>query len=60
MIRLASAGLCPSGPDRMDMRRLTAGLMAAFFRAGLQGDAAAYTSLTEIASAPLPIQIETS
>lgn len=55
----AAAGLCPSGPDRMGMRRLTAGLMAAFFRASLQGDAAAYTYLTEISSAPLPIQIET-
>jgi len=54
----AAAGLCPSGPDRTGMRRLTAGLLAAFFRASLQGDAAAYTCLTETASAPLPIQIE--
>ena len=55
----AAAWLCPSGPDRMGMRRLTAGLLAAFFRASLQGDAAAYTYLTEISSVPLPIQIET-
>ena len=55
----AAAWLCPSGPDRTGMRRLTAGLLAAFFRASLQDDAAAYTYLTEIASAPLSIQIET-
>lgn len=42
----ASALLCPSGSDRAGMRRLTAGLLAAFFRAALQGDATGYNQLS--------------
>ena len=55
----AAAWLCPSGPDRAGMRQLTAGLLVAFFRASLQGDASAYTYLTRVSAAPLPIQVET-
>jgi len=42
----ASALLCPSGSDRPGMRRLTAGLLTAFFRAALQGDANGYDHLS--------------
>lgn len=56
---VAAAGVCPSGPDRPGMRRLTAGLLVAFFRGSLQGDAAAYAVLTDTAGAPLPIVVET-
>ncbi len=42
----ASALLCPSGSDRPGTRRLTAGLLAAFFRATLQGDASGYGQLS--------------
>lgn len=55
----AAAGVCPSGPDRAGMRRLTAGLLVAFFRGSLQGDATAYAVLTDAAGAPLPIVVET-
>jgi chlorophyllase len=54
----AAARLCPGGPDRADMRRLTAGLLVAFFRASLQGDAAVYSYLNESAVTPLPIEVE--
>lgn len=54
----AAAAVCPSGPDRPGMRRLTAGLLVAFFRASLQGDVAAYEYLTDSASMPLPVQVE--
>lgn len=56
---VAAAGVCPSGPDRAGMRRLTAGLLVAFFRGSLQKDATAYAALTDAAGAPLPIVVET-
>jgi len=52
------AWLCPGGPDRAGTRRLTAGLLVAFFRAGLQGDAAAYAVLTDPVAAPITITAE--
>jgi len=55
---LAASSLCPGGSDRAGMRRLTAGLLVAFFRASLQGDATAYAYLTDTAGAPLPIEVE--
>ena len=55
---LAASSLCPGGPDRAGMRRLTAGLLVAFFRGSLQGDATALAYLTDRASAPLPIEFE--
>lgn len=55
---IAAAGVCPSGPDRPGMRRLTAGLLVAFFRGSLQGDATAYAVLTDVAGAPLPVAVE--
>jgi chlorophyllase len=55
---LAASSLCPGGPDRAGMRRLTAGLLVAFFRGSLQGDAAAFAYLTDRAGAPLPIESE--
>lgn len=43
----AAAAFCGSGSDnRPGMRRLTAGLLAAFFRAALQGDASGYDQLS--------------
>jgi len=42
----AASALCPSGPDREGMRRLTAGLLAAFFRSALQDDPGGYGQLS--------------
>ncbi len=55
---LAVGGLCPGGPDRAATRRLTAGLLVAFFRATLQNDASAYAWLVDTVSAPVAINIE--
>lgn len=53
------AGLiCESGPDRSGMRRLTAGLLTAFFRAHLQDDADALVWLYDAAAAPVPVTID--
>jgi chlorophyllase len=49
---------CPGGPNRAGMRRLTAGLLVAFFRGSLQGDPAAYGYLTDTTAAPIPITAE--
>lgn len=49
---------CPAGADRPGMRRLTAGLLVAFFRGTLQGDASAMAYLTDSALAPIPVQME--
>ncbi len=53
----AASLVCASGADRAGMRRLTAGLLTAFFRAALQGDASAYAWLTDTA-APIPVSVE--
>jgi dienelactone hydrolase len=50
--------VCASGPDRAGMRRFTGGILAAFFRATLQDDIAAYAWLTDAAAAPLEFQTE--
>jgi chlorophyllase len=50
-------GQCLGGPDREGVRRTTAGLLAAFFRATLQGDAAAVAYLETPAAAPSPVQL---
>jgi len=54
----ASAMVCASGADPAKMRRLTAGLLVAFFRGSLQGDEQAYRFLTDASNAPSPIEIE--
>jgi chlorophyllase len=53
-----SGVVCPPGEDRDGMRRLTAGLMTAFFRGALLGDASAYATLTDVAAAPIPVTVE--
>lgn len=54
----AAALVCPSGPDPAAMRRLTAGLLVAFFRGTLQGDPDAFRYLTDAAAAPVRVEIE--
>lgn len=54
----AAALLCPSGSDRAGMRRLTAGLLAAFFRAALQGDVSGYDQLSTPPTGGVAITIE--
>lgn len=54
----AAAMLCASGPNRAGMRRLTAGLLVAFFRAALQGDADAYGYLSGAQDAPIAVTTE--
>lgn len=46
---------CPGGPDRAGMRRLTAGLLTAFFRGTLQDDPNALAWLTDAAAAPVAV-----
>lgn len=53
-----AALVCASNPDREPMRRLTAGLLVAFFRASLQGDASAYATLSDTLAAPATIEVE--
>jgi chlorophyllase len=52
-------GACRRGDDPAAVRRLTQGLLVAFFRGTLQGDAAALRYLTDAQSAPVPIVVET-
>ncbi len=54
----AASRVCASGPDRAGMRRLTAGLLTAFFRGSLQGDESAFAWLTDVAAAPISVVIE--
>ncbi len=51
-------GICPGSEEPALMRQLTGGLLAAFFRLQLQGDAAAAPYLEATASLPLPVEIE--
>lgn len=50
--------VCPEGGASEPMRRLTAGLLVALFRASLQGYDDAYADLNAPASAPIPIIVE--
>jgi chlorophyllase len=50
--------VCPSGDGREAMRRLTAGLLVAFFRGSLQDDDAGFGYLTDTAAAPASITVE--
>jgi chlorophyllase len=54
----ASGMVCASGSDPAKMRRLTAGLLVAFFRGSLQGDEEAYHYLTDTSAAPSPTEVE--
>lgn len=54
----AARAVCAGGPDRAAARRVTAGLLVAFFRGSLQGDARAYAHLTDDAGAPTTIEVE--
>lgn len=53
-----AARVCAGGPDPDGMRRLVGGLLTAFFRGSLQGDAAAYAWLLETDAAPVAIIAE--
>lgn len=55
---IAASSVCPGGPDRAAVRRLTAGLLVAFFRGSLQGDASACACLTDVPGAPMTIEVE--
>lgn len=50
---------CGGGDNPTGTRLATAGLLAAFFRGTLQGDATALAYLTDIAAAPVEIVVET-
>jgi chlorophyllase len=50
---IAAAVLCTGGPDRAGMRRLTAGLLVALFRAELQGDATVRPVLEGVRTPPI-------
>lgn len=54
----AARDVCGGGDDLEGMRRLTAGLMTAFFRATLQGDNAALVALSDTAAMPIPVTAE--
>ncbi|MBW2554265.1 MAG: alpha/beta fold hydrolase [Deltaproteobacteria bacterium] len=49
---------CPGGPDRDGMRVLTGGTLAAFFSGILQSNENALLFLSDISSAPVPIEVE--
>jgi chlorophyllase len=55
---ITASSVCPGGPDGAAARRLTAGLLVAFFRGSLQGDASAYAYLTDVTGAPMTIEVE--
>lgn len=54
-----SGGLCTAGPEREAVRRLTGGLLAAFFRRHLQDDPEVDPALAAPAVAPLEVSVET-
>lgn len=54
----AACSLCPGGDDKQSMRTVTAGALVAFFRGALQADNSAYDVLTDTASAPTPITVD--
>jgi chlorophyllase len=54
----AASAFCASGPDRAGMRRLSGGLLTAFFRAALQDDASSYRYLSDQAATPILILAE--
>ena len=53
-----ACSVCTEGEDDEAMRLLAAGLLAAFFRASLQGDETAFDYLTDPADAPTPVTME--
>jgi chlorophyllase len=55
---VAASSVCPGGSDRGAVRRLTAGLLVAFFRGSLQGDVSADAYLTDVPGAPVTIEVE--
>ncbi len=54
----AAVSVCPGGPDRDAVRRTAAGLLVAFFRGSLQGDASANAYLSEASAAPAALEVE--
>ena len=54
----AAALVCGSKTDRDPMRRLTAGLLTAFFRTTLQGDASAAAYLSDASGVPATVTVE--
>jgi len=53
-----AAVVCSSGEERDKMRKLTAGLLTAFFRGTLQGESAAFATLSDVGAAPTAITVE--
>lgn len=51
-------GACVDGDSREPMRRLTAGMLVALFRAGLQGDDSALAILADESAAPVTIETD--
>jgi chlorophyllase len=49
---------CPAGSELGKMRKLTGGMLVAFFRGSLQGDSSAYSVLMDTNSAPAAITAE--
>lgn len=47
--------VCPAGEKQSATRILVAGLMSAFFRGSLQGDADAFAYLSDVSRAPMPV-----
>lgn len=55
---VGTGGLCFEGPHRAEVRALTGGLLAAFFRSQLQDDPAAAAELDAVRIAPLEVTLE--
>lgn len=55
---VATTGVCTIGADPAGMRRLTGGLLAAFFRGCLQGDSGALAYLTDTSLMPIETVVE--
>ena len=49
---------CVDGESRQPMRTLTAGLLVALFRGGLQGDDSSFDALSDESAAPVNVEIE--
>ncbi len=57
---VAATGVCAVGTDPAGMRRLTGGLLVAFFRGCLQGDSNALGYLTDTSVMPIQVVVETN
>ena len=55
---LFACDVCVEGPDRVNMRKVTAGLLVAHFRATLQGVEEAFDILSDATGAPVTVELE--